>query len=137
MSFGERPQDQPPQYPQYGRPEHGHGQQGYGNYPLQPGYPDQPAYGVLRDNSNATVALVLGLLPLITGLLILSPIAWWKANQALAEIDAAPGVYNNRGMAVGGQIAGIIGTVLLILVVVGVVAMLLLFGVFLDAASSN
>ncbi|ONI72125.1 hypothetical protein BWI15_18790 [Kribbella sp. ALI-6-A] len=133
MSFGERPQDQPrnqSQYPQYGRPDQG--RPGYGNYPLQPGCPDQPAYGVLRDNSNATVALVLGLLPLITGLLILSPIAWWKANQALAEIDAAPGVYNNRGMAVGGQIAGIIGTVLLILVVVGVAAMLLLFGVFLD-----
>jgi hypothetical protein len=135
MSFGERPQDRPPQYPQYGRPEQG--QPGYGNYPLQPGYPDQPAYGVLRDNSNATVALVLGLLPLITGLLILSPIAWWKAKQALAEIDAAPGVYNNRGMAVGGQIAGIVGTVLLVLVVVGVAALLLLFGVFLDSASGS
>ncbi|WP_432939960.1 hypothetical protein ACQPXM_30575 [Kribbella sp. CA-253562] len=135
MSFGERPQDRP-QYPQYGRPEHGHGQQGYGNYPLQPGYPDQPAYGVLRDNSNATVALVLGLLPLITGLLFLSPIAWWKANQALAEIDAAPGVYNNRGMAVGGQIAGIIGTVLLILVVLGLIALVLFFVVFAGVAST-
>lgn len=124
MSFNERPQDQPP----YG--QHHQQQPGYGNYPLQPGFPDQPAYGVLRDNSNATVALVLGLLPLITGLLILSPFAWWKGSQALAEIDAAPGVYNNRGMAVGGRIAGIVGTVLLILAILFAIAMVLLFVVF-------
>lgn len=128
MSFDERPQDKPRQYgyphesrqqdfPQYGSyPQQGsHPQQG--SYPLQPGFPEQRAYGVLRDNSNATLALVLGLIGLVTGLIIVSPIAWWKGNQALAEIDAAPGVYNNRGMALGGQICGIIGTVLLALVI--------------------
>ncbi|WP_112243767.1 DUF4190 domain-containing protein [Kribbella monticola] len=89
-------------------------------YPLQPGYPDQqPAYGVLRDNSNATVALVLGLIGLCTFVLIASPFAWWKANQALREIDANPGIYNNRGMAVGGQITGIIGTIFLALFLIG------------------
>ncbi len=129
MSFNERPQDQPQQYGQ------GHQQQGYGNYPLQPGFPDQPAYGVLRDNSNATIALVLGLLPFVTGLLILSPFAWWKGNQAVAEIDAAPGVYNNRGMAVGGRIAGIVGTVLLILCILFAIAMVLLFVVFASNSS--
>lgn len=132
MSFDERPQDQP-QFPQYGGGQHQ--QQGHGNYPLQPGFPDQPAYGVLRDNSNATVALVLGLLPFITGLLILSPFAWWKGNQAIDEIDAAPGVYNNRGMAVGGRIAGIIGTVLLILCILFGIAMVLLFVVFASSSS--
>ncbi|MGC4939508.1 hypothetical protein [Kribbella sp. DT2] len=134
MSFNERPQDQPPPFQQQQSPQYGQGQhQQQGNYPLQPGFPDQPAYGVLRDNSNATVALVLGLLPFITGLLILSPFAWWKGNQAVDEIDAAPGVYNNRGMAVAGRIAGIVGTVLLILVILFAVAMVVLFLV----ASSN
>src|SRR5258707_14899099 len=89
-------------------------------YVLQPGYQDQqPAYGVLRDNSDATVSLVLGLIGLCTFILIASPFAWWKANQALREIDANPGIYNNRGMAVGGQITGIIGTIFLALFVIG------------------
>jgi hypothetical protein len=82
-------------------------------YPLQPGFPARPAYGVRRENTEATVALVLGAIGLCTGLLILSPAAWWLGNQALAEIDAAPGVYNNRGMAQAGQICGLIGTALL------------------------
>ena len=129
MSFSERPQDQPPRHHQQ------YGQAPYGQYPTQPGFPGQPAYGVLRDNSNATVALVLGLLPFVTGLLILSPFAWWKGNQAIAEIDAAPGVYNNRGMAVGGRIAGIVGTILLILGVLFAIAMVLLFVVFASNTS--
>ncbi|MGW7684952.1 DUF4190 domain-containing protein [Kribbella sp. NPDC054772] len=82
-------------------------------YQLQPGYHDLPAYGVLRDNSQATVALVLGAIALCTGLLFLSPVAWWLGGQALAEINAAPGVYNNRGMAQAGRICGMIGTGLL------------------------
>jgi len=105
------------------------------SHPLQPGYQDaQPAYGVLRDNSNATVSLVLGLVGLCTFILIASPFAWWKANQALREINDNPGVYNNRGMAVGGQITGIIGTILLALFIVG--GLLLLF-VLLAATGSN
>jgi uncharacterized protein DUF4190 len=101
-------------------------------YPLQPGFPNQPAYGVLRDNSEATVALVLGAIGLCTGLLILSPVAWWLGNQALAEIDAAPGVYNNRGMAQAGQICGLIGTVLL---GVGLLVLLVMVVMFFAAAA--
>jgi hypothetical protein len=114
-TFGEqpRPVDSPTPTPYYGAPEPT-------RYQLQPGYPDQqPAYGVLRDNSNATVSLVLGLIGLCTFILIASPFAWWKAHQALREIDENPGVYNNRGMAVGGQITGIIGTIFLILFLIG------------------
>jgi hypothetical protein len=96
-------------------------------YPLQPGFPDQPAYGVLRDHSQATVALVLGVLALCTGLVFLSPVAWWLGSQAVAEIDAAPNVYNNRGMAQAGQICGLIGTVLLALAVLFFVGLLVLF----------
>jgi hypothetical protein len=107
MSFDERPQDNLQRYSGQQHPEPT-------QYPLQPGYVyPQPAYGLLRDNSNATLAMVLGILGLGTMLVVVSPIAWWKGNQALAEIDAAPGVYSNRGMALAGQITGIIGTVLL------------------------
>ena len=120
MSFDERPQD---------GPYHGHAQQHPEptQYQLQPGYVyPQPAYGVLRDNSAATLSMVLGLIGLGTMFVVLSPIAWWKGQQALSEIDAAPGVYNNRGMALAGQITGIIGTVILglcvlVTVIVGIV----------------
>jgi hypothetical protein len=95
-------------------------------YPLQPGFLDQPAYGLLRDHGQATVSLVLGAIALCTGLLIVSPVAWWLGSQALAEIDASPGVYNNRGMARAGQICGLIGTALLTLGLLVLVAMLAL-----------
>jgi hypothetical protein len=118
MSFDERPQDIPPQQ-QYAQPQGPAPTQ----YHLQPGYGyPQPAYGVRRDNSNATLAMVLGLLGLVTMFVVLSPIAWWKGNQALAEIDAQPGVYSNRGMAVAGQIMGIIGTGLMALAILAVAA---------------
>ncbi|MGZ0151910.1 DUF4190 domain-containing protein [Kribbella sp. WER1] len=96
-------------------------------YQLQPGYPNMPAYGPLRDNSNATAALAIGAIALCTGLLFLSPVAWWFGGKALAEIDAAPGVYNNRGMAVAGQICGVIGTVLLGAGVLVLIALAVLF----------
>jgi hypothetical protein len=96
------------------------------SYPLQPGTYDLPAYGVLRDHGQATVALVMGAIALCTGLLFLSPIAWWLGRQALDEIDAAPGIYNNRGMAQAGQICGLIGTVLLGIGLLFVLAMVLM-----------
>ncbi|MEU4294369.1 DUF4190 domain-containing protein [Kribbella sp. NPDC026596] len=118
MSFTERPTDATDRTHTFWAP---------GTYPVQPGFPDQPAYGVLRDHSEATVALVLGVLALCTGLLVVSPVAWWLGNQALAEIDAAPGVYNNRGMAQAGQICGLIGTVLLGAGLLFLLAMVVLF----------
>ncbi len=118
MSFTERPTDATDRTHTYWSP----------TYPLQPGFPDQPAYGILRDHSQATVALVLGALALCTGLLIVSPVAWWLGSQSLAEIDASPRVYNNRGMAQAGQICGLIGTALLalgLLLLLGMVVLVL------------
>jgi hypothetical protein len=86
----------------------------------------------LQDNSAATLSMVLGIIGLGSCLAFLSPFAWAKGSQALEEIDANPGVYGNRGMAVAGRITGIIGTVLL--------GLGLLFGVgilILLVASSN
>ncbi|GAA0619139.1 DUF4190 domain-containing protein [Kribbella sandramycini] len=107
MSTPERPTDRPQQF-----------------YPVQPGFPDRPAYGVLQDHSRATVSLVLGLVALCAGIIVLAPVAWWLGNQAVREIDASPGVYNNRGMAQAGKILGIIGTVLLILGVIFLLGMI-------------
>ena len=117
MSFTDRPTDATDRTHTFWSP----------SYPLQPGFPNQPAYGILRDHSQATVSLVLGAIALCTGLLIVSPVAWWLGSQALAEIDASPGVYNNRGMAQAGQICGLIGTAILglgLLVVVGMTVLL-------------
>ncbi|GAA0926205.1 hypothetical protein GCM10009554_06230 [Kribbella koreensis] len=84
-------------------------------------YP-QPLNQRPQDNSAATVSMVLGIIGLGTCLAFLSPFAWAKGSQALEEIDANPGVYGNRGMAVAGRITGMIGTALLGLeLIVGVV----------------
>ncbi|WP_405061077.1 hypothetical protein OG474_05400 [Kribbella sp. NBC_01505] len=96
-------------------------------YPVQPGSPQQPAYGILQENSQATVAVVLGAIALCTGLLFLSPVVWWLGSQSLAEIDAAPGVYSNRGMAQAGRILGIIGTALIAAGLLFLVLMLTMF----------
>jgi hypothetical protein len=93
-------------------------------YPVQPGSPHQPAYGILQDHSQATVAVVLGAIALCTGLLFLSPVTWALGSHALAEIDSAPGVYSNRGMAQAGRILGIIGTAIL---AVGLLCFVLMF----------
>jgi hypothetical protein len=51
-----------------------------------------------------------------------APVAWVKGSRAKREIDAAPGVYGNRGQAQAGVVMGIIGTfggALVVLVLVG------------------
>jgi hypothetical protein len=73
------------------------------------------------------MALVLGLAGLVTGLLVLSPFAWWYGKKTLNEIDANPGAYSNRGYAQGGHICGIIGTILLALAILFVIAMVVLY----------
>lgn len=103
---------QPPPYPPYGQgPQYG--------YP-PPGYAEHP---------QGTTVLVLGILSLvICGLL--GPFAWSMGNRALAEIDAHPGYYNNRGQVAAGRICGIVSTILLIVSVV-------VFALFLTAFSAN
>jgi hypothetical protein len=131
MSFDERPPEGWPRQPEPGRRPQPDPSQPQGQYPLHPqqygARPDLvyplPLEGKLPDNSTATLSMVLGILGLGSLLAILSPFAWVKGSQALAEIDANPGVYGNRGMAVAGRITGIIGTVLL--------AVALLFGLVL------
>jgi hypothetical protein len=56
--------------------------------------------------------LILGILS-IAACQICGPFAWVMGRRALAEIDAQPGRYSNRGTVQAGYICGIVGSVLL------------------------
>jgi uncharacterized membrane protein YjgN (DUF898 family) len=80
---------------------------------------DQAPQQYYQEDSQATVALVLGILGLVI-CNILAPFAWAIGNTEVNAIDAGRRNPANRGMAQAGKILGIIGTVLLIIgVVVG------------------
>ena len=102
----------------------------------QPGYGyQQPAYGYQGavDHPQGTTILVLGILSILCcGLL--GPVAWIMGNKAIAEIDARPGAYSNRGSVQAGRIIGIIATVILIITVVGYG---LLFAIGAGSSSSS
>lgn len=108
------------------------------------GSPYQPAYagGDLPEHPSATTAMVLGIVSL-AGLLftvgitlLLAPVAWVVGARAVREIDASPGRYAGRDRAQAGKVMGIIGTVLLVLVVLLVIAGFLLAFAFVSSGSS-
>ena len=140
----------PPQqgYPPYGSypPQEGYGQQGYPpqeghaqqGYPPQEGYPQQgypqqgyPQQGYVQPapgmggvpHPRGTPVLVMGIISIVVcGLgLILGPLATVQGGRALREIDAAPGVYNNRQTVSIGRILGIVGTILSVLGLIWVI----------------
>lgn len=76
--------------------------------------------GPVPDQRQATTALVLGILGIVICQL-LAPFALVIGRNSLKEIDASGGGLGGRGKAQAGFICGIIGTVLLALVAVGVV----------------
>ncbi|MDO9353511.1 MAG: DUF4190 domain-containing protein [Solirubrobacteraceae bacterium] len=127
--------DQPPYgtQPPYGdQPPYG-AQPPYGE---QPPYGDQPPYGaqpqyvypVARPtSSNATVALVMGILGLALCPVLCSILAIYFAGQANAEIARTPGL-EGAAMAKAGKILGIIGLVLtVVLVLVYVIGFAVLY----------
>ena len=148
--YGQQPSGQPGyQQPGYGQPGYGqqpygqpgYGQPGYGQQPYgQPGYGGPPgAYGQpLPTHPSATTAMVLGLvglagIVLCGGLtLVLSPFAWVMGGRAVKEIDAQPGRYAGRDQAQGGRIMGIVGTVLLVLGVLAIIASVVFFVALAD-----
>lgn len=110
---------------------------GAGQYqqPYQPG-PGQPPYHWAPkppEHPSATTAMVLGIIGLVGILLcggvtlVVSPFAWAIGSRALREIDAEPGRYSGREMASAGRVMGIVGTGLLALAVVIVLAFIALF----------
>jgi len=92
-----------------------------------PGYGYPPTYAY---QSQASTVMVLGILSLVVcGLL--GPIAWSMGNTELGRIDRGEADPSARGSAVAGRICGMIASIILI---IGVVAVVLLFGI---AATSS
>ena len=92
-----------------------------------------PPYGAVppswyppREHPSATTVLVLGILGLVT-CQVLSPFAWAMGSRVGRELDASGGQLGGRSSANAGRICGIVGTVLLGVSVVALVAFVGLF----------
>ncbi len=86
---------------------------------------------------QATTVLVLGILGLVL-CQVLSPFAWSMGNKAQKEIQANPGAYSGDGEVNAGRILGIIGTALLGIAVLFLLAMFVIgIGIFATAVSSS
>jgi len=71
----------------------------------------------LPTDSQATVALVLGILSLLPCFWVVGPVAIFIGNAARRRIELAGGVIGGGGLATAGMVMGIIGTVFLVLLV--------------------
>ena len=98
---------------------------------------NQPPRGMLTPMSDTQVRarpqghpdtstiFVLGLLGL-SGSVLFGACAWYFGNRLLAKYDAEPGRWRHRGWAQAGQIMGIIGTVLSVVVIAMIVVALVM-----------
>jgi hypothetical protein len=123
--------------------------------PYGPPMPPQPAWGPgwgqgyvpmygpplpgSLDHKGARTSLVLGIISvasLVTGLfccitipgIFCAPFAWVIGARATRQIDAAPGVYGNRGAAQTGMIMGIICSAIGLLMILGLGAVFAFLG---------
>ena len=101
------------------------GQPPYGNYP--PNQYGQPMYGGFAppDHQQAVLVLVLGILGLVLCQLS-APVAWVMGNRVVAEIDASNGQLGGRSTANAGRICGIVGTCIIGLALLVVLAAVVL-----------
>ena len=76
-----------------------------------------------QDHPRAVVALVLAIIGVVT-CQVASPFALVLGRNAMKDIDASEGRLGGRGMAQAGFILGIIGTVILGLVVIGLLILI-------------
>lgn len=129
--------DQPFGYEPYGSPQSYGPPQPYG----PPQYGPPGAYGPPPppNHPRSTLAMVLGIVGLAGGLIcylpiLCAPFAWFIGRKARSEMDAEPGRWSGHGAAQAGLVLGIIGTVILILVAVGLTV---LFTVLASVESSS
>ena len=80
--------------------------------PPQYGAPQPAAGGPAPGHPRGTLILILGILSIPCCGLFTGIPAIIMGRSALAEIDANPTAYSNRGQVNAGYICGIIGTVL-------------------------
>ncbi len=137
----QQPPSQPPAAPpSYSQPTYpqqpGYQQPGYPpqpGYPQQPGYPGYPpGYGVAAQNEGMAVAsMVIGIVSFVLACgygigLLGSPVALVMGRISMKRIDQSGGQLGGRGMAQAGFILGIIGTVLLVLALIGLVVVIVI-----------
>ena len=127
-TYGQQPYGQQPSYGQQPYGQQPYGQAPYGQQPYGYGYA-----GPAPTPGSATAALVVGIISLVLGCawgigLLGSPVAWYLGAKAKREIDASNGQLGGRGLAVAGFVLGIVGTVLLLIAIVGLVLVLGLAG---------
>jgi len=93
--------------------------------------PVAPAAG---SDSQAIVAFVLGIFSVVM-LPVLGPVAIVVANRTLRKVETGEIPPESRGLATAGRVLGIIGTVLLGLAVLAVVAGIVFFVVVATSAT--
>jgi hypothetical protein len=114
------PYPQPGSFDQYAAPNR------YGASPYG-GYPGGQA-ALAPEHPSANTGLVLGIVALVgiftcAGVtLVLSPFAWVISRRALRDIDASPGRYSGREKVNAARIMGMIGTALLALAMLALIA---------------
>ncbi|MBX3285798.1 MAG: DUF4190 domain-containing protein [Actinobacteria bacterium] len=86
------------------------------------------------EHPQGTTILVLGILGIVV-CAVLAPVAWVMGNNALREIDAQPGRYSNRGIVQAGRLCGMIYSLFLLVMLVGLVVLFVVIGV--SASSSS
>jgi Domain of unknown function (DUF4190) len=69
---------------------------------------------------HAVLALVLGIIG-VAACSVCGPFAWYYGRQAEEAVDASGGQLDGRSFATAGKILGIVGTVFLVITVVGVI----------------
>lgn len=113
----------------------------YDNNPYaqqQQPYVQSSPYGgqMAQPHPQGTLILIFGILSLV-GITILGPFAWYMGNKALREIDANPMAYSDRSNVNVGRILGIIGSVLLIIGVLALVAYIIFIVVMFGALAAS
>jgi Domain of unknown function (DUF4190) len=69
---------------------------------------------------NAVLAFVLGIVG-VAACSVCAPFAWYFGRRADEAVDASGGTLDGRSYATAGKILGIVGTVFLVLTVVGLI----------------
>jgi hypothetical protein len=80
-----------------------------------------------KASSKATTALVLGILGIVCCGLC-APIAWIIGSGELKQIKSGLSSQAGKGFAQAGMIMGIIGTILIIISIIGIIIYIALFG---------
>ncbi len=112
--MSEQPPEFPPQPPQSPAPPPPNPYQPYGG----PGYSPAGVPHWAPDHPDSTTVLLLGILGMAV-CQVVAPFAWVKGARVKREIDASGGKLAGRSQAQIGYILGIVGSVLLLLYVVG------------------